>query len=114
MTEINFFQLPHLTAEIALAEFEAGRLKLVDLRKTAAVVASGHRISGADARDPFVFGHDDPMTDHDGPVATFCVHGHEVSRFGCALLMLHGRKAAYVQGGFEALKAAGARLVACA
>ena len=44
------------------------------------------------------------------PLIVFCVHGHEVSRFACALLLLHGRDARYVTGGFEALKAAGAPL----
>ncbi|MEM7188923.1 MAG: sulfurtransferase [Pseudomonadota bacterium] len=109
-TPADDFQLPSISAESALAEAAAGRLTLIDLRKPPAVHASGVRIQGAEVRDPFAFGHDDPLTLADKPLATFCVHGHEVSRFGCALLMLHGRDAVYVQGGFAALQAAGARL----
>lgn len=83
---------------------------LIDLRKPAAVAASGQYIQGAEARDPYQFGHDDPLTEANGPLITFCVHGHEISQFACALLMLHGRDVCYVIGGYEALVAAGAVL----
>jgi Fe-Mn family superoxide dismutase len=45
------------------------------------------------------------------PIVVFCVHGHEVSRFGTAMLLLHGVQARYVEGGFTALVAAGADTV---
>ncbi len=102
------FTLPRLSAADALTRAADGQLQLLDLRKPAAARASGQWIAGAEIRDPFTFGHDDPLTRSDRPIAVFCVHGHEVSRFGAAMLMLHGRTAWFIEGGFEALIAAGA------
>ena len=107
----DLFTLPSLSADEALTRASAGELVLLDLRKPDAARRSGVRIADSDARDPFAFGPEDPLTQTDRPVAVFCVHGHEVSRFGCALLMLHGRDAAFVRGGFVALAAAGAPTV---
>ncbi|MFK7945159.1 MAG: sulfurtransferase [Paracoccaceae bacterium] len=109
MPDQTTFKLPSISAAEALERACSGAC-LVDLRKVPARTASGKALAGAEIRDPLVFGHDDPLTGLDGPVITFCVHGHEVSQFGCALLMLHGRDACYVEGGFEALAAAGAPL----
>ena len=103
------FQLPAVSAEQALVRAASGAM-LIDLRKPPAVLASGKLVKGAQTRDPFSFGHEDPLTRTEGPLITFCVHGHEVSQFACALLMLHGRDVHYVIGGFEALVAAGAEL----
>ena len=103
------FLLPSLSSVDALAKARAGAI-LIDLRKVPAVRASGKRIRNTETRDPFAFGHDDSLTRANGPLITFCVHGHEVSQFACALLMLHGRDVHYVRGGFEALVAAGAEL----
>ncbi|MEM8790085.1 MAG: rhodanese-like domain-containing protein [Pseudomonadota bacterium] len=103
------FLLPAITADDALALTDAGKATLLDIRKPAAVAADGRRIPGALTRDPFAFGHDDPLMADDRPLIAFCVHGHEVSQFACALLMVHGREARYVTGGFEALVAAGAQ-----
>ena len=100
----SVFQLPSISAEDALT----AEAVLVDLRKPQAVAASGALISGALRRDPFAFGHQDPLTEEPRPILVFCVHGHEVSQFACALLMLHGRDVRYVTGGFEALTEAGA------
>ena len=104
--------LSRARAESSLRDRPATGLRatLIDLRKPPAVLASGHRIKGAEVRDPFTFGHQDPLMQANGPLITFCVHGHEVSQFACALLMLHGRNACYVLGGYEALVAAGAAL----
>lgn len=104
------FHLPFIDAESALERAAAGNLMLVDLRKPKAVNAGSPRLSGTEIRDPFSLTHDDVLTRHPGSLATFCVHGHEVSQFGCALLLLHGRDAVYVKGGYEALRAAGAGL----
>ena len=103
------FALPKLSAEEALARAAAGA-RLIDLRKPPARDGSGRTVAGAEIRNPFSFDHDDPLTGAEDELIVFCVHGHEVSQFGCALLMVHGRTVAYVEGGFEALVAAGARL----
>ena len=105
----NQFQLPSVSAETALERAALGAT-LIDLRKSPAILASGKRIAASETRDPFAFDHADPLTRANGPLITFCVHGHEVSQFACALLMLHGRDVHYVVGGFEALVAAGAEL----
>ena len=105
------FTLPHIDATTALGLATSGDAILIDLRKVPAVTASGMLVDGAERRDPFAFGHDDPLMADPRPLIAFCVHGHEVSQFACALLMIHGRDARYVTGGFEALKAAGAPLV---
>ena len=104
------FTLPHIDAETALRLTATGGALLIDLRKPPAVAASGQLIDGALRRDPFAFSHDDPLMADSRHLIAFCVHGHEVSQFACALLMLHGRDARYVTGGFEALKDAGAPL----
>ena len=103
------FHLPSISATEALSRARDGAV-LVDLRKPASALASGHRIEGALVRDPYRFGHDDPLTGSEDRLIAFCVHGHEVSQFACALLMLHGRNVCYVTGGYEALVAAGATL----
>ncbi|MEM9059654.1 MAG: hypothetical protein AAGD13_04260 [Pseudomonadota bacterium] len=103
------FHLPAVSAVEALELADDGAT-LIDLRKTPAAVASGKRLRGALIRDPFEFSHLDPLTRAAGKLIVFCVHGHEVSQFACALLMLHGRDSCYVTGGYEALVAAGATL----
>jgi len=110
------FTLPQIDASSALGLAAAGKAVLIDLRKPQAIAGSGQMIRGAEPRNPFTFSHDDPLMADPlkadcGPLLVFCVHGHEVSQFACALLMVHGRDARYVTGGFEALKAAGAPLV---
>ena len=102
------YHLPSIEAAGALAALSAGRVLLVDVRKPDAVARSGRAIAGAVQRDPFTLGHRDPLTRSRRVIVTFCVHGHEVSRFACALLLLHGVDARYVAGGYEALVAAGA------
>jgi rhodanese-related sulfurtransferase len=105
------FTLPGIDAQTALRLAVSGDALLVDLRNPQAVAASGQLVQGAERRDPFAFGHDDSlMKANRGVLITFCVHGHEVSQFACALMMIHGCDARYVTGGFESLKAAGAPL----
>ena len=105
------FTLPGIDAQTALRLAASGDALLVDLRKPQAVAASGQLVQGAEPRDSFAFGHDDPlMKANRGVLIAFCVHGHEVSQFACALMMIHGCDARYVTGGFESLKAAWAPL----
>ena len=109
MPGTDTFKLPSVTPADALRQASDGAT-LIDIRKSPARVASRKTIAGAKIRDPFTFGHDDPLTTTEGPLLVFCVHGHEVSQFACALLLVHGRDACYVEGGFEALAAANAPL----
>ena len=105
------FSLPNISAEDALSAANSGALEMIDMRKPEAVRASGIRLVGTSSRDPYKFRHDDPLTQSLGRIAVFCVHGHEVSHFACALLRIHGVDAFLVEGGIEALQAAGAQTI---
>ncbi|MEL6264429.1 MAG: hypothetical protein AAFR52_02105 [Pseudomonadota bacterium] len=105
------FTIPTIDASAALAGAAAGSRVLIDLRKRAARAADGRDVAGSVWVDPYTLDHAHPLTEAAGPLAVFCLHGHEVSHFACTLLMLHGRDVVLVEGGFEALADAGARLV---
>ncbi|MEL6576838.1 MAG: hypothetical protein AAFQ81_13195 [Pseudomonadota bacterium] len=84
---------------------------LLDARKPEARTASGRVVVGARQIDPLAFGHAEAaaLVEELGPeraITVFCVHGHEVSQFLCALLLVHKGRARYVRGGFEGLEAA--------
>ncbi len=100
---------PYLPA-IEAAEALADPRQLIDVRK-AADRDGAPDIEGAHWIDPFRLDHDHPLIEAAAPVIFFCVHGHEVSRYACALARLHHIDAAYVEGGYEALVAAGAERV---
>ena len=100
--------LPSISATEALLRLSTGRIRLLDLRKAEARAASGLTVRGAIWRDPFQLPFDAGITADRTPAMVFCVHGHEVSQFGAAWLLLHGIDAVYVRGGFEALRAANA------
>lgn len=102
------YALPSLTATEALSTEGAVWL---DLRRPEARQASGLGVQGAVHCDPLAFDHSHPLTMEDRPIVVFCAHGHELSQYGCALLRVHKRTAHYISGGFEALMAAGARVI---
>ena len=102
--------LPSISATEALLRLSTGRIRLLDLRKAEARAASGLTVRGAIWRDPFRLPDDSAIVEDKTPAIVFCVHGHEVSQFGAAWLLLHGIDAVYVRGGFEALRAANAPL----
>lgn len=108
-TRVTLHRRPFLSDAEALAARAQGATR-VDLREPAARAASGVTVAGTAIRDPLSFGHADPLTRAAGPILAFCVRGREVSRVACALLLVHGREARYVAGGFGALVAAGATL----
>ncbi|WP_316012911.1 sulfurtransferase [Roseobacter sp. HKCCA0434] len=103
------YHLPSLSAADALVKSRDGTIHLIDVRKAQARTASSHAIAGAEWIDPYTLDHAHPVLTRSA-LAFFCVHGHEVSRFACALARMHGIDAAYVGGGFAALRAAGADL----
>ncbi|QPH54058.1 sulfurtransferase [Pontivivens ytuae] len=96
--------LPAIEASEALSDPRP----LIDVRKATARDGAPD-IAGTRWIDPFRLDHDHPLIEAAVPVIFFCVHGHEVSRYACALARLHRIDAAYVEGGYEALVTAGAR-----
>lgn len=110
MPDTKPYELPHVSAAQALTEARDGAV-LIDLRPARKVAADGRRIVGAEARDALEFGHGDVLTRDPRRLIVFCQRGEQVGQFGCALLLVHGRDAAYVTGGIEALAAAGADMV---
>lgn len=84
----------------------AADIVIIDVRKEPARLASGFTIPGSLRRKPF--SADDWWPDFVGQhVAVFCVHGHEVSRSVRGFLADNGIAAVYLDGGFEAWRAAG-------
>ena len=83
--------------------------RLIDVRKAAARCESGQRIVGSVWVDPDDLSPMHPLFADPAPLTFFCVHGHEVSTYACALARYLGKEAKMVRGGFEALVAAGAK-----
>ncbi|MEM6465682.1 MAG: rhodanese-like domain-containing protein [Pseudomonadota bacterium] len=83
--------------------------RLIDVRKAAARRESGKRIVGSVWVDPDDLSPKHPLFADPAPLTFFCVHGHEVSTYACALARYLGKEAKMVSGGFEALVAAGAQ-----
>ncbi|MEM7497673.1 MAG: rhodanese-like domain-containing protein [Pseudomonadota bacterium] len=91
------------------ADIPANAPVIIDARKAPARAASGRGVPSARIVDPLRFGHDEAEAliaeiGRETPVTVFCVHGHEVSQYLCALLLVHGADARYVRGGFEAME----------
>lgn len=102
--------IPSISAEAVLSR--SGAVRLVDVRKLAAAEASGKMVAGAAYIDPFALRFEHSILQGSEPIVFYCVHGHEVSMFACAMARVAGCEAAYVEGGFVALTKAGAELVA--
>ncbi len=102
--------LPFLTAQDTLTVPPTG-WRLIDVRKPQAAQADGRTLKTAQYIDPFDLSFAHPILTNTPGLIFFCVHGHEVSQFATALSLVAGTPARYVQGGYEALCAAGAVLV---
>ncbi len=103
--------IPSISAE-KIAQRKPGIFTLIDIRKRPAAEASGLMLRGAIYVEPMKLSFAHPVLQLSGFLVFYCVHGHEVSQFGCALARVAGRDAAYVVGGFAALRAAGADTMA--
>lgn len=93
----------------SISPYEAGRsmdfATIIDVRKEPARRESGLTIKGALRRLPADTGT--WWADFKNkPVIVFCVHGHGVSQNACAALAERGIDASYIEGGFEAWRAA--------
>jgi rhodanese-related sulfurtransferase len=79
---------------------------VIDVRKPAALLASGLTMPGAVWRHPFDAANWADVY-RGMRVAMYCVHGHEVSQAVRGFLAEMDIEAVIVEGGFEAWKAAG-------
>ncbi|SOH93405.1 Rhodanese-related sulfurtransferase [Monaibacterium marinum] len=103
------YQLPNISAEDAIAALNTSQPPvLIDVRKEQARGAIG--VQGAIWINPMTLDHQQASAMPRGSTLIYCVHGHEVSQFACALARIHGVDAKYVIGGFAALAATGARM----
>lgn len=85
-------------------------IQLLDVRRSAVFESAQALIAGARWRDPDALQAWAAALDANRPVVVYCVHGHQVSQ-GCAdKLGALGLQVSYLEGGFEAWKAAGGPL----
>ena len=104
------YQLPSLSATEFLTIGLQDGARLIDVRKPAAVRASGQKLTGATVIDPFSLSFDHQLLAEKNRLVFYCVHGHEVSQYAAALARVAGCEAYFVRGGYDALCAAGAEL----
>ncbi|MEO7500976.1 MAG: chromate resistance protein ChrB domain-containing protein [Casimicrobiaceae bacterium] len=89
----------------ALAAFPPPQL--LDVRRPAAFAASPHVIPGAVRCPPESVAAAASRLEPWRPVIVYCVHGHDVGRAAAALLRERGFDARFLEGGYEAWRAAG-------
>jgi rhodanese-related sulfurtransferase len=105
--------IPHITPQDLLKSRSATPAPLViDVRREAAYLAAPDLIAGALRRDPAAVADWAGELPQAAAIAVYCVHGHEVSQNAARALCERGLDARYVEGGIEALRAAGATLMA--
>jgi len=80
---------------------------IFDVRRQATFEAADRMVAGARHRPHHQAGEWGRALPVDVEIVVYCVHGHEVSQAACAQLRAAGRKARYLEGGFEAYIAAG-------
>lgn len=81
---------------------------VIDVRKPPAFDADPEMIAGALRRPHDAVDEWARTLPRDRPLVAYCVHGHEISQGVAQALRERGRDARFLEGGFEAWKAAGA------
>ncbi len=84
---------------------------IIDVRREAAFRAAPELLQGALRRDPAAVETWAGELPPAASVAVYCVHGHEVSQNAAKALLARGIQAAFIEGGIEAMRAAGASLM---
>ena len=88
---------------------------LIDVRRQAAIRASGQTIDGAIWRDPALWlDWKDEIAALPQSLVFFCVHGHEISQAMAAALTAMNKDARYLEGGFSQWQSAGLPLAVIA
>jgi Fe-Mn family superoxide dismutase len=85
--------------------------ELLDVRRAGMFEQADALIEGARWRDPALVGQWSAELQAGAPVVVYCIYGHEVGRATALRLRAAGIDARFLQGGFEAWKAAGLPLV---
>jgi len=100
MQSISVYELAH--------QLEQGNpLRLLDVRRVQALVASGVQIPGAQWKNPALWLDWKDDIAHDVPIVVYCAHGHEISQGLTATLQAMGAKACHLEGGIAAWQAQG-------
>lgn len=103
---------PSLFPETVMSLLQTSRPPaLVDVRKWPAFEADPAMLPGAVWRDPHAVEQWAAELPSGCSVVLYCVHGHEVSRGVRDALRRHGVMAGIIEGGIEAWRAAGGRVV---
>jgi len=84
---------------------------IIDVRREPAFRAAPDMVAGALRRDPLVVDVWASELPRAASIAVYCVHGHEVSQSTAEALRGRGHDARFLEGGIEALRAAGGNLV---
>lgn len=86
---------------------DLARVRILDVRRSAAFAKADSVIPGAQWRDPEQIGAWCPDLSPGEPVVVYCVYGHEVSRFTALGLRAAGVDARFMRGGIDRWKSAG-------
>lgn len=84
---------------------------ILDVRRTADHAASAEQIAGANWKDPEQLADWADSLPQDRDIVLYCVRGGGVSNSVVDALQAKGLKARFIEGGFEAWKAAGGGVV---
>lgn len=105
--------IPHIAPQDLPKPRSAAPAPLViDVRREAAYLAAPDLMAGALRRDPAAVADWAEELPQAAGIVVYCVHGHEVSQHAARALCERGLDARFVEGGIEALRAAGASLMA--
>lgn len=104
------FVFPTLDAADLVVQGPPPGARLLDVRRPAALAASGLIVDGAIWADPLRLRPDDPALSG-APLIIYCAHGAEISHYVTAMALVMGYTAHLVPGGFAALQRAGAKTV---
>ena len=93
--------------DIASLAGDAGKVRILDVRRPENLAQATHTVAGADWRDPAQLDRWSAELDPSQPVVVCCVYGRDVGRSTALALRARGFDARYLSGGVEAWREAG-------
>jgi Fe-Mn family superoxide dismutase len=95
------------STDLATLSSDAGKVRIVDVRRPENLAQATETIAGATWHDPAQLDRWSAQLDPTQPVVVCCVRGLDVSRSTALALRARGFDARYLAGGIEAWRAAG-------